>query len=285
MAKDSSHFSFKTKFILIGLLLILNFILRIPSVPHEIGWDSFIIHLMVNSISTFGNAKWWVNPASIFGAYPYAESPSSVPFLLSGISQSSSVNTEYTILIYSFILGIFSVFAAYLMAGSIWNNDIFKFNVAFVFSTFQGILTFSTWTANARTLLIILLPIFIFMLFKIRKFIFRFGLICILFFILFSTTHHMVYFIVPIIFCFFSLIIVYKFKKYIFVKNMYINYILLFGFFVMFLIPFFSRSLMEQDPRGGVGRYDFMLTLFLTYTRYIGPLLIIAIGSLFIFNF
>ena len=128
------QFSLRTKIILIGLIVILSLILRFPLTPHEIGLDSFTIHLMANSISEFGYAKWWLHPASIMGSYPYSTSPSAVPFLLSGISQCTSMDVESVILLYSLFLGVFSVFGAYLMAEVIWDNDAFKFLVAIVFT-------------------------------------------------------------------------------------------------------------------------------------------------------
>ena len=120
-------FSKRSVIIVSALLILLNTILRYPTTPHEIGADSFAMHVMANSISTFGYAGWWIHPASIVGSYPYSGSASAVPFLLSGISQCTGMATESVILLYSMVLGLFSIFTAYLMAGAIWNNNIFKF--------------------------------------------------------------------------------------------------------------------------------------------------------------
>ena len=164
------HFSSRTKVILFGLLIALNLIIRCPSVPHEVGDDSFHMHLVANSLSEFGYAKWWIHPASILGSYPYSTSPSAVPFFLSGLSQLTGIDVEPTILLYSVFLGLFSICVAYLMAGAIYDDDRFKFFVAFIFSTSQGIVTFTTWTAHAKTLFIISLPFLIFLLLKSRIF-------------------------------------------------------------------------------------------------------------------
>ena len=85
---NSIRFPARTKVILFSLLIMLGLIFRYPTTPHEIGWDSFTVHLMANSISEFGYAKWWLHPASVIGWYPYS-SVSAVPFLLSGISPVS----------------------------------------------------------------------------------------------------------------------------------------------------------------------------------------------------
>ena len=85
-----------TKRVQIGLfvgLIALNIILRIPTVPHEIGFDSFDIHILANSISAFGEARWWVHPLSVVGFFPLSYA-SSVPFILSGIGTTAQSFTK-----------------------------------------------------------------------------------------------------------------------------------------------------------------------------------------------
>ena len=274
-------FSKRVTLTLFALLILLNIILRYPTTPHEIGVDSFVVHSMANAISTFGYAGWWIHPASIIGSYPYSGSPSAVPFLLSGISQCSSMDTELVILLYSMILGIFSIFAAYLMAGAIWNNDIFKFLVAFVFSTCQGIVTYSTWTGPARTLFIISLPLFIYLLLKTRTFKARFSILTFIILVLLLTTHHYIYFTIPIIISYFVVVMLYKLGKQIKsikIPENFANLAMLAGFLIMFLIPLFTRTFMESDSatrRSGGEQY--VLVFIQNYTRYIGILIIFAV--------
>ncbi|MGP8321302.1 MAG: hypothetical protein ACT6FE_03125 [Methanosarcinaceae archaeon] len=272
----------RTKAVLMGLLILLAVVFRYPTTPHEIGWDSFAVHLMANSVSEFGYAKWWLHPAAIIGSYPYSGSASAVPFLLSGISQCTGMDTEVVILLYSIILGLFSVFAAYLMAGAIWNNDLFKFLTAFAFSTASGIITFSTWTANARTLFIIMLPLFIYILLRTRAFKVRFCILTFFILVLLLATHHYIYFTVPIILSYFAIIIIYKVGRH--VKSIKISenlasFVMFAGLLIMFLIPFFTRTLMESDPimsRSGGGRYTWLFYMLQTYTRYMGILIIFS---------
>jgi len=114
----------KMKIILFSLLIALNLVLRIPFYPHEYGADSFVIHILGNSVSEFGCAKWWVNPLSVVGLYPYSEC-SAVPFILSGISQTTGIDVEHVILLFCIILGLLTIFAAYIL-----------FNYHFVYITF-----------------------------------------------------------------------------------------------------------------------------------------------------
>ena len=61
------NFSRRAKYLHLALLSILNLIMRIPSFPHEMGNDSFGIHIMANLLSTLGYVNWWVNLGSVFG--------------------------------------------------------------------------------------------------------------------------------------------------------------------------------------------------------------------------
>ena len=270
----------KVKIELLVFLILLNIILRLQVVYHEIGWDSFSVHIMANSLTEYGFARWWVHPLSIVGTYPYSE-PSAVPFLLSGISQCTNVNIESVIFLYGMTLGFFGIFAAYLMAGAIWNNDIFKFLVAFIFSTCQGIVTYTTWTAPTRTLFVILLPLFIYLLLRIRTFKARFVILTFFILVLLFVTHPLVYFTIPIIISYFIIVIVYKLRKYLRISRNIANFVLIISCFTMFLSQFFTRTFMEAIPRGYEGsRYEFLLTSFLSaYVRYIGVLIIFVVGG------
>jgi len=290
MKEDNVHFSVRTKVILFCLLIILGLIFRYPTTPHEIGWDSFAVHLMANSVSDFGYAKWWLHPASITGSYPYSTSPSAVSFLLSGISQCASINVEKSVFLYSVLLGLISIFGSYLMAGAIWKNDVYKFLVAFVFSTSNGIITFSTWTAHSRTLFVILLPLFIYVLLEIRHFKVRTLILIPLLLLLLLVTHHYIYFMVPIMISYFVIMLMYKTAKHFKttrIPEYLLNVILFICLLVMFLIPYFSRGIWANDPEvlraeGSGSIYVWLYNvMFLGYVRYVGPFIIFVIGGYF----
>jgi len=268
------EFSKFFKYLLTGLLIFLNFVIRIPSIPHEKGVDSFGIHILAGSISIFGYAKWWVNSLSIFGLYPYSYA-SSVPFILSGISQCTGVNMEQIIWMYGVIIGLLSIFTAYMLAKAIWNNDIFKFLTAFLFSLSPGILTFSTWDATTRGLFMVLLPLFICLLLKTRTSI-KYGILTFILFILLMATHHYFYFLILIIL---SLIVITIFDrlrshiKFVIPYNA-INLALIFGFLGAFLVPFFTGIFIEWS------RYDELYMMFRRNMRYSGIPLFFAISGL-----
>jgi hypothetical protein len=265
-------FSNKIKFELFIFLIILNIILRVQVVPHEIGADSFEMHIMANSISEFGYAKWILHPLSFFGLYP-ASYTSSMQFFLSGISQSTGIGMESTIFIYSVFIGLLSMFTAYLMAGEIIDDDLFRLLEAFGFSTAPAVLGYSTWTIPTRGLLVVLVPLLIYLLLKCRTSIKYVPLTFLLAFFLFAT-HHLFYFLIPAFFVFFILIIYLIFKKYITylkIPEKLTPFIIIAGFIFMFLIPFFTGRFIENSRYASIDA---------SYVRYVGILIIPAVGGL-----
>ena len=129
----------RNKVILFSCVIILNCILRLQVVFREIGYDSIEMHVMTNSLSEFGYARWFLDPLSIVGMYP-ASYTSAMHFLLSGISQTTNMEMNSVIFIYTIFLGIISFFIAYTMAGIFIDNDVFKFLTGFCFSTLPGVL-------------------------------------------------------------------------------------------------------------------------------------------------
>jgi len=269
----------RIKIKLFTLLIALNIILRIPFFPHEYGMDSFVIHALANSVSTFGRAEWWLSPLSIFGLYPYSEC-SAVPFVLSGISQTIGIDMEKVILLFCITLGLFTVFAAYIMAGQIIDDDLYKFLVAFGFSLSPAILNYLTWTIAARAPFIALLPLFVYSLLKCRTYKLRYGFSTLILFVLLFATHHLVYFLIPVFIGYFIVVISYKLKshskfKSIKIPEKYITFALIIAFLVMFAIPFQTRRLLEVGSR-----YEAVNMLFFgNLPRYAGVLGVFAIGG------
>lgn len=265
------------KYLFLGLLALLNVLIRIPSIPHERGSaDEFTMHILANSLSTFGHANWWVHPASIFGFYPYSYASSS-PFIYSGVSQCTGINLEWIAWIFCALLGIFVMFSAYLMAEQIKSDGPFKFLVAFTVSLSQGVLTYLTWQISARGFFIALLPFCIYLLLKSRTFAVRCGALSFISFILLMATHHYYILAVPIVFSFIVLIIFYKLKghitKFIRFPDVLASIALLAGILGMFSIPFFTGLFIRGS------RYSALHTMFENTIRYSGPAFLFAIAG------
>lgn len=268
------RFTNRVWFGLLAGLIALNLILRYPVTPHEIGWDTFTIHVLTNSISEFGWARWWVNSLSIAGFYPNSYA-SAVPFLVSGISQCTCVNMEWTVWLFCTLTGIFTIFFAFVLAGVLWDNDLFKFLVAFGYSLAPGLLYFSTWQLSTRGLFIILLPLFIYLLLKTRDSLKYVPLAIILFTVL-VVTHHLFYFTIPIILSYITAVILYKLKGHIKVKIPDFANVSFIGVFVIMLsLAFFTYLFISETG----SKYEWVILLAQTYVRHVGVLLVFAIGS------
>ena len=200
--KSMMELSKRTKYALLGLLVILNIVLRLPVTPHEIGADSFQIHAWASSISANGYAKWILHPLSFFGLYPFSYSSGEL-FLLSEISQCTSVEMEGTIWIAATFFGVLSVFTAYLMAKEIRDDFLFAFSVAFVYSTSRIFIAFTNWTVTTRGLFITLLPLLIWSLLRScnqKEERLNYLLLSVGVLILLGTIHHLVFFTPLILF-------------------------------------------------------------------------------------
>jgi len=202
-------FSKRNKHFILLMLIMLNVIIRIPTLPHELGTDSYKIHAYANLISSDGFANWILHPLSVFGSYPFSI-PSAVPFLQSGFSQSTAINMEYTILITSMVIGIIGTFTSYIMAKEIKNDELFAVLVAFCFSMSPIFLSITVWTTPARHLFVALVPFFIWALLKSNNYSqyrLKYSTIIFFTFILLGTIHHMVILLVPILIAYFGTLI------------------------------------------------------------------------------
>ncbi|WP_154717755.1 hypothetical protein [Methanolobus vulcani] len=264
-----------TKIILLSLLVILNIILRIPSIPHEKGGgDSFFIHALSNSLSYFGEANWWVNWLSSLGLYPYSYA-SSVPFALSATTQLFGfvgINSEKAVLIFSLIFGVFSVFTSFIFAGILFKKFLPKFIMAFFFSLSQGIMIFSTWELSARGPFMIFLPLFLFILLKEMPYTKKVPLFAFIFLFM-AFTHHYFYFLLPISVIYLVLKIIYgssQLKAYL----KYLDYLFPIILLVAITFPFFTRTLITAGSR-----YSWIINVVVINLRYIGPIFIFIISG------
>ena len=269
------EFTNRVWLVLWACLIILNVIMRYPATPHEIGWDTFGIHILANSISEFGWARWWVHPLSIFGMYPYSYA-SSIPFLVSGISQCTGIDMEWTAWLVCMLTGIFSILFAYVMAGAINDDDVFKFLVAFGYSISPILVQYSTWQLSTRGLFMILLPISIYSLLKTRNSL-KYIILIPIFFILLLLTHHLAWMVIPVIFSYAVVTIVYKLKERINypINDNLINIAYIVLFIILLLIPFLTRFFISEVS----SKYTFLIYIAQTYVRFVGVLIIFTVGG------
>jgi hypothetical protein len=268
----------KTKYILFILLIILNLILRYSVIPHELTNDSFEMHIIANSLSEFGEARWWTHPLSVVGMYPNSYA-SATSFLMSGISQCTGLEIEKVTFVLGLILGLFSIFVSYILAGKIYNDDFFKFVVAFGFSVSPGILAFTTWALHARSPFVLLVPLFVYALLQTKKYSLRFGLITLFLALLLLVTHHLVFYLIPIFVAWFLVTLVYILKEHINVIKKVIKksehlmpLFIILAFCLMFAYAFMTHKFMM-----GGSRWDYQI--YKEHLRYTGMFSFLAIGG------
>jgi hypothetical protein len=261
------------KVILFTLLIVLNIVLRIPSIPHEKGLDSFFIHSLSNSVTDLGFANWWIHWLSVFGYYPYSYA-SAVPFSLSGISQLTGMETEGAILFFCICLGLFSIFSVYILAGLLYDDFLFKYLMALVYSLSPAVMFFTTWEISSRGPFIIFLPVFIYLILKNLKYEKKILLAIVMGIFLFSV-HHLGIIILPItmLFIFINLVSKIRIAK---IKSAYLNYIYAAALVTVFMMPFFNPSMA-----GIIGsRYGFILRILTICIRFIGPIVFFVFSGL-----
>ncbi|MEW5761140.1 MAG: hypothetical protein AB1779_10295 [Candidatus Thermoplasmatota archaeon] len=189
-------------YILLTLLGVVNIIVRYPLVPHEIGWDSYLLHAISNDLANSGYPKWWLHPLSVFGMYPRSY-PSGGMFLLAGSSNLMGIDIETIINFISILGGVLSGYFAFIFAGEIRRNALFQFFVGIAFSTAFGIVTYTTWTYTTRGLFMVILPFFVFFLLKSRNESgIRYKALCLSTFVCLMSIHHLYILMLPIFFAF-----------------------------------------------------------------------------------
>lgn len=277
------------------LLIVLNIAIRLPVTAHAIGVDTFYIFGLAESISTFGYAKWIIHPASFFGVYPYSY-PSAYLFIVSGLSQTSGISTEYIILIFGIILGISSVFFMFLFAKEVLNNDMYAFLAAFAYSLSFNLVRFTFWEASTRSLFIALFPLFLWLLLKFRNSIKNFIFFSTIFFIILFASHRVSFLLPIIIIVFFAVVLLSKilgkvelrFSNNPAILQVHIFYILAILSAILFIVQFFNIGPFKvKDYYSGFffTGTDFFSSFFnmgVDYTSKIGLIFVFMIPGMII---
>ncbi|WP_406670028.1 hypothetical protein V7O67_11320 [Methanolobus sp. ZRKC4] len=186
----------------------------------------------------------------------------------------TDMSMNSVILLYGMSVGLLGIFSGYLIGFAIDpDDDLYKILCAFAFSFAPSVVGYSTWTIPTRGLLIVFGPLFFYMLVKSlisKKYIFLTLVICLFLFV----THHLFYFLLPPLLGYALLRILNLYSKYkgaVFIDERFHAVIYLFGFILMFSIPFVTGKFVEQS------RYMFF---DVHYIRYIGVPIIFVFGGI-----
>jgi hypothetical protein len=206
-------FSKRVNYLALLFLFVLNIAIRYPSIQHEIGVDSFVMHILSSSIIENGFGKWILHPLSYIGLYPLSY-PSAYPFLAAGTSATTGVDVEVSILFLSIILGLIGVFGTYFLAREIKNDDLFCFIVAFAFSFSPIFIKLTFWQGSTRNLFVALAPACMLLLLKTRGFaINRLNILFVILLITVGTSHRLGVFMIFILIAYLTGVLVYAIYK------------------------------------------------------------------------
>jgi len=289
--------SIKTDYILLTLLVILALIFRYPYVPHEVGTDGFVHHILANTISDNGYAKWVLNPLSLFGLYPLSY-PSGAYFVLSAISQCMNLDMTLTILISGLFLGMLGVFTSFLFGYEIKKSFLFAFLVAFAFSTSPYFINWTRWQMSGRILFVTLLPVVLCLILRFhtsggaKKS--RIGILIGILLIAMAALHRMFFLLLLVIFAYFlTLTITTLNKRFGFIQHIEnrvsrstVFFFLVILFLGAFLVQFSNIYIYEgiwRDYQTGIfftGTSPIILALN-AGTNYIGSIGILTFIGIF----
>lgn len=206
-------FSKRVNYLLILFLAMLNVALRYPKVQHELGADSFVIHILSNSITQYHYGKWILHPLSYIGLYPLSY-PSAYPYLAAGVSLSSGIDVESSILTISIAIGLIGVFSTYFLAREIKNDDLFCFVAALTFSLSPIFIRTTFWSASTRNLFISLAPACILLLVKTRGFSNnRMNFLFVIVLVTVGTSHRLGVFMIIILIAYLTAVLIYALYK------------------------------------------------------------------------
>ena len=292
------RFTRKNKISLFILFVIINVVIRIPIIPHEIGADSYYIHQYADSITEYGEIKWIEHPIQLLG---FGTAPPALQILISGLTQCLGISSELSILLLSFLCGILGAIIAYIFIYSVTNDDYISYLGALIFSLSPLFLRLTIWTATTRSLFVALLPLFLYLLFKSINTKRKLSFIVLLFsvYALLMATHHLG---VLLLFYLFPLFILFLFKifekiKFIEVINTKIITFMWISLFLLLFLPVVLKLGFLEDYAflwkiyqsgrffQGEGFHVVPLNMIFDYASKIGILLPFAIIGIIVLLF
>lgn len=159
-------FTRRTAILLLAVLVLLSIAVRYPLVEHERNQtDSYFIHLLSQSISTDGYAKWAVHPLSYLGYYPFSY-PSGVPFIVAELSAMTGLSVEVTILLLGTMIGVLFCLGMFLLARQFLRRPEHALLAVFFSILGARFVDTSYWDGSARAPMVALVVLVVFVLFR-----------------------------------------------------------------------------------------------------------------------
>jgi hypothetical protein len=141
----------KQETVLLGLVILLAVVMRVPFFPHESGDDTFIEHLHANSIIENQGAPNLLSIFSFFGLYPFSTSMLN-PYLISLCSLMSGLPVESVMYWLPLLLSIFTIIFSYNLSKAFGGGE-FQNIVVCIFVAISGyFLRYTFWSMTRRGL-------------------------------------------------------------------------------------------------------------------------------------
>lgn len=186
----------KTFFFFMAYLFCFSLLIRYPEQNHPIGSDSFANVSLSNKILDNGNIPWFVNLFSLTGIYPFSISTGGL-VLTAALCDLTGIKAEIGSFLLCHFVGFFGTSSLFIFVHKITENSFLSFSIAFIFSTNNQFLGWTSWDLSYRALFISLIPIYLFLsyrLFNIKKNIDIKEIFLLLFFLLCLITVHRMFF-------------------------------------------------------------------------------------------
>ncbi|EDY35528.1 hypothetical protein ABOONEI_811 [Aciduliprofundum boonei T469] len=151
---------YRITFLMLLFILLLSITIRFPYLyySHEAGADSFFYHRMSNVLLTFHKATWFLHPLSLWGLYPYSDSPAA-PFYVAEFSSLSGLSVENSIIFYDYIFVIIGILGAFLLGLKVKRSLIFASFLAIAISLAPKAFYPILFSLNERVALVLMLPL------------------------------------------------------------------------------------------------------------------------------
>ena len=151
-----------------GLWLVaVTLLLRVPFVPAPTGIDAFLYQLQVRATLDVGALFWVTRPAALWGLVP-GTIPAGATTLVAAGSALTGLPLQEYLLLHSPLLALLGTAGFWLLAGEAGGGNRGRWLAALAFAVAPRYLQFSHWRISLRYMLVVLLPLFLWLLLRIR---------------------------------------------------------------------------------------------------------------------
>ncbi|MDP6236896.1 MAG: hypothetical protein QF459_05150 [Candidatus Poseidoniia archaeon] len=151
-----------------GLWLVaVTLLLRLPFVPAPTGFDAFLYQLQVRATLDTGALFWATQPASLWGLVPGTIPAGATTIVATGSVLTGLPLQEY-LLLHSPLLALLGTAGFWLLAGEVGGGNRGRWLAALAFAVAPRYLQFSHWRISLRYMLVVLLPLFLWLLLRIQ---------------------------------------------------------------------------------------------------------------------